>query len=112
MGSKAEEPVPMSAFFDLMKGTSDAGRCYSIISSRAGQRLYATVNGRLGIASRHTKVGDKVCKFNGAPLLYILRLVPDRETEVYRLVSDTFIHGLMHGEAAELEGTEQDFLLE
>ena len=102
----------MSAFIDLMKGTSDAGRFYSIVSSRAGQRLCATVNGRLGIASRHTKVGDKVCKFNGAPLLYILRRVPDRETEVYRLVSDTFIHGLMHGEAAELEGTEQDFLLE
>ena len=102
---------PGSAFANLVDPSTSAGCFLQTLQTMEGQRLYSTAGGRVGIAARTTKMGDKICTFNGAPVLYVLHRVEDREQEMYSLVGDTFIHGLMHGEAAELEAEEQDFLL-
>lgn len=60
--------------------------------------FFTTPDGYMGIGSRTMQVGDDVCLFFGGEVLFLLRPVG----EVYLLIGECYVHGLMHGEAVEM----------
>ena len=62
------------------------------------RRFFATKNGRIGIGPSDTQVGDQVCVILFCPTPYVLR----KDPEAYRLVGDTYMHGLMYSEALDM----------
>ncbi|KAH6845846.1 heterokaryon incompatibility protein-domain-containing protein [Chaetomium sp. MPI-CAGE-AT-0009] len=87
---------------------------------RYGKRkLFYTEKGYLGLGPASAAVGDVVCIMPGAAGPFVLR--PDQDggvklegqrdsgdegdqTERFRLVGESYIHGIMHGEALATEG--------
>jgi hypothetical protein len=75
------------------------------------QRLYATLTksptmivtegGLLGLARGSVAPGDQVCILLGCSVPAILRQVPNIEREKYILISESYIHGMMDGEAID-----------
>ncbi|KAI3329983.1 heterokaryon incompatibility protein-domain-containing protein [Ustulina deusta] len=61
-----------------------------------GRRLFRTAGNYLGIAPDHLKVGDQVWILSGADTPYVLRK-SDRD---WRAIGEAYVHGIMHGEAA------------
>jgi hypothetical protein len=77
------------------------------------RQLVRTKENRFGFTGPRVKVGDVICVFNGAPEVHILRRVEDSSDSVerWRLVADAFVHGLVHGEADEMDVEERDIVL-
>ncbi|KAJ9642859.1 hypothetical protein H2199_004380 [Coniosporium tulheliwenetii] len=67
--------------------------------SRAFGKLCVTHNGYIGNAPHSTLPGDKICFFYGSRVPFVLR----EEGASYRIIGDCYIHGLMNGEAFELD---------
>ncbi|KAH7343102.1 hypothetical protein BKA66DRAFT_434539 [Pyrenochaeta sp. MPI-SDFR-AT-0127] len=59
------------------------------------RKPFVTMKGFVGLAPRHAEEGDIVIIFPGAKFPYVLRRCDD---EMYILVGETFIHGIMYGE--------------
>jgi hypothetical protein len=70
-----------------------------------GRSYFSTEGGRIGLGPLHTKQGDLVCIFYSGVTLYILRL---KEGGGYLLIRESYVHGLMYGEAFEKEDREGD----
>jgi hypothetical protein len=78
---------------------------------RLKQRLYVTLmysttlivteGGLLGLARGSVAPGDQVCILLGCSVPAILRQVPNIEREKYILISESYIHGMMDGEAID-----------
>lgn len=66
------------------------------------RRLMSTESGRLGLAPAGAMVGDRIAVFPGCDMPMVLRPqhVPDR----WRLVGESYVHGIMDGEVVQ-----QDF---
>ncbi|GIZ41578.1 hypothetical protein CKM354_000487700 [Cercospora kikuchii] len=64
------------------------------------RRLARTESGKLCLAPATTEVGDDVALLHGGRTPYILRAVAGEE-EGYVLVGETYVHGMMYGEAWE-----------
>lgn len=69
-------------------------RCYN-------RRFYRSTAGRFGWGVDGIKPGDRICVFNGAQIPFIVRPVDGAH---YRIIGDTYTHGLMYG-----EGTTSDY---
>jgi hypothetical protein len=73
-----------------------------------GRRFFTTSNGRLGVGPPRIEPGDIVCVFRGEPLPLILRPDPTSvgDEEIFKLVGEAYVHGVMDGEIfhAEDEG--------
>ena len=67
-----------------------------------GRRFFTTVSGYMGLAPATAQSGDKICLLLGGQVPYILR----EEENHYKLVGESYVHGIMRGEA--LQGTEND----
>jgi hypothetical protein len=67
------------------------------------RRFYRTVEGRFGWCPDQSKVGDKVCILNGAPVPFVIR---QTEPGSFELIGDAYLHGIMDGEAIDLEEVE------
>jgi len=75
------------------------------------QRLYVTLtnsptlivteSGLLGLARGSVAPGDRVCILLGCSVPTILRQVPNIEREEYILIGESYIHGMMDGEAID-----------
>ncbi|USP80378.1 hypothetical protein yc1106_07652 [Curvularia clavata] len=65
------------------------------------RRFAVTKNGRFGLVPEAAKRGDLVCIPHGSRVPYILR--PYKEKDLYQNIGEAFVHGLMHGEAGEIE---------
>jgi hypothetical protein len=65
------------------------------------RRVVRTERGFLGLASHATRVGDEVviCKGSSVPL--IMRRY--REEDEFQLIGDAYVHGIMKGEAFDIE---------
>ncbi|TRX93421.1 hypothetical protein FHL15_005696 [Xylaria flabelliformis] len=61
------------------------------------RRLFRTATGYFGIASQSVMPGDTVWIISGARVPFVLNAV-DADEGRWRLVSETYVHGLMHGE--------------
>ncbi|TPX11799.1 uncharacterized protein E0L32_007536 [Thyridium curvatum] len=62
----------------------------------SGQVLYVTWNGRLGLGDPQVEIGDVVWIVEGSNVPFILRKTT--EPDHYRLIGDTYLHGVMCGE--------------
>jgi len=63
------------------------------------RRLFKTSRGYLGIGHDSLLVGDYVAILPGSNVPFALRKVDGNQ---YRLVGETYVHGIMHGEALEM----------
>ena len=69
-----------------------------MIASLVGRRMVLTRSGYLGLAPGTAEPGDCVAIVKGAKVPLILRPVEDIKWE---LIGDSYVHGIMHGEAFE-----------
>jgi hypothetical protein len=72
-----------------------------------------TKEGRFGFTIRGVESGDMVCVFDGAPIAHVIRKVEDWSDieETWRCVGDAYVHGLMYGEADDMDIEERDVTL-
>ncbi|KAI1735462.1 HET-domain-containing protein [Xylaria scruposa] len=61
------------------------------------RRLFRTATGYFGIASQSVAPGDTVWIVSGARVPFVLNSV-DADEGRWRLISETYVHGLMHGD--------------
>lgn len=66
-----------------------------------GRRFFATSGGQIGLGPAHTKPGDLICVFYGGDTPYILRKDPAADT--FEFIGEAYVHGLMYGEALEMQ---------
>lgn len=98
----------------LAHGQSDAGpRPEPLFNdlvhmSCNGTRIVRTQNGFIGTVPRTARKGDLVCVLFGGQTPFVLRRDVHQEG-LYRLVGDCYVHGLMNGEALNMELEEQKF---
>jgi hypothetical protein len=71
-----------------------------LMALTAARRLCRTEEGRLGQVRNEARVGDLFCVILGAEVPYLLRPSPGKPG-VYTLVGDSYLHGVMQGEALE-----------
>ena len=76
-------------------------RVHEVIWSR---RLIITQQELLGLGPDDTKRGDLICILYGCSVPVILRPmnVQDKKAEFYRFVGESYVHGIMDGEAFEI----------
>jgi hypothetical protein len=59
--------------------------------------MFTTTKGFMGLAPWNAEEGDLVCILKGGKTPFLLRLPP--AGSVYQLVGETYVHGIMGGEA-------------
>jgi hypothetical protein len=62
-------------------------------------RPFLSTRGYVGLAPRHSQVGDMICILLGAHLPFLLRKREDGKT--VELVGEVYVHGIMYGEPTE-----------
>jgi hypothetical protein len=67
----------------------------------------STERGYIDVVPQLSKVGDIVCLIHGLQVPYVLR----KFGEKFRLVGDSYIHGIMNGEGLQLTYAVKDFEL-
>jgi hypothetical protein len=68
----------------------------------AGRRLIRTQAGYIGLAVQGAEVGDYVALFKGARMPFVIRSEPDG----WRLVGNSYVHGVMHSECWQADRCE------
>ena len=78
------------------------------LAACSGHRFAVTQNGYIGLVPHCARVGDQIALILGAPIPFILRdsgkSEGGPERRLLQLVGDAYIHGMMYGEAMDLEG--------
>jgi hypothetical protein len=64
-----------------------------------GRRLIRTQAGYIGLAVHSGEVGDYIALFKGARMPFVVRSEPDG----WRLIGDSYVHGVMHGESWQVD---------
>jgi hypothetical protein len=67
---------------------------------RHARRFFVSTLGRIGWAPFGTRVGDRVCVFQGMRIPMILRPAKD----LWEIIGACYVHGLMDGELWDLSG--------
>jgi Heterokaryon incompatibility protein (HET) len=80
------------------------------------RKLFVTRNGYIGLCPDDCLADDLICVFNGGSVLYALRECSDKENSTqgstFKFMGECYVHGLMDGEACELETVqEREFIL-
>jgi hypothetical protein len=73
-------------------------------------RIYRTRSGYMGSGPFSTQKGDVVVIIAGGRVPFVLRPVGPPPELKYRLLGDTYVHGIMHGEAMHSPGMEWKWL--
>jgi hypothetical protein len=71
-----------------------------------GRTLFVTEDGRIGVGPDILQKGDEICIFYGAHTPFVVRPIKSVLVNVgnyYQLVGECYVHGLMDGEAMEME---------
>ncbi|EUC38294.1 hypothetical protein COCCADRAFT_22172 [Bipolaris zeicola 26-R-13] len=72
---------------------------HSIGQAMMHRRIFTTRNGYLGLGTRTLMTGDKICVMLGCATPLIVRASSNKDH--YILLGETYIHGIMSGEAIE-----------
>ncbi|KAL8708988.1 MAG: hypothetical protein Q9220_006197 [cf. Caloplaca sp. 1 TL-2023] len=72
---------------------------YPYMNITLRMRLFRTDDGLLGMGPRSTQAGDEAWILQGARVPFVLR--PCGESGQYRLIGQSYVHGMMQGEAIE-----------
>ena len=73
------------------------------------RRLFKTHGGLMGTGPRSLRAGDEIWVLFRGGLPFVLRPQPN---ENYRLVGESFVYGLMHGEALHMDLDRQEISIE
>ncbi|KAE8446690.1 hypothetical protein EG329_011734 [Mollisiaceae sp. DMI_Dod_QoI] len=87
-----EQNLPANAWAEISKGIA------IIIEDKD---MFLTEQGYLGLGHEGFQVGDVVCVFTGGEVPFLLRECDTPRSEVCRLLSECYIHGVMDGEAMQ-----------
>jgi hypothetical protein len=63
------------------------------------RRFCITQKGHVGFVPISVEEGDQICVFVGCETPFVVR----KRGDSYILIGDAYIHGLMHGEAMDME---------
>ncbi|VUC23801.1 unnamed protein product [Clonostachys rosea] len=74
------------------------------------RRLARTVRGLLCLVPLTAQIGDRVIIVKGCPTPLVMRRVIEEE-DTFRLVGDTYVHGVMYGEHVATEALWRDIVL-
>jgi len=76
-------------------------------------RPFTTTSGRFGYGREAVEEGDALCIFDGSTTARLIRRKDNGHHggEVYQLVGEAFVHGVMYGEIEQLGIKEQDITL-
>ena len=109
-GEAANEDTDLEALSKTIQESSLFQMALNV--NLSGRQAFITHGGRAGLTSPETLEGDLVCIILGATTPFILRedIVRDGEQCMYRLVGESYVHGLMDGKGLEL-GPVQDIVL-
>jgi hypothetical protein len=86
----------------------------SIITAATNQRrFFTTSSGLIGLTSPGTMKGDVVYLLQGATTPFILRqgFSSEGRVNVWELVAEAYVHGLMHGEGLREKKVEEVLLV-
>ncbi|XPS94955.1 hypothetical protein M3J09_004253 [Ascochyta lentis] len=87
-------------------------RFAAVLAFTRNHQMFSTEQGRFGFTMTGVRTGDVVCVFNHAVSPHVLRRVQDRSGEArYRFVADAYVHGLMYGEADDIDVDGEDVVL-
>jgi hypothetical protein len=75
----------------------------------AGRKFAITEKGYMALVPPLSQVGDKVCILFNMDVPFILRQVPESVSMHYQIVGESYVHGIMDGEACEDESVEVNF---
>jgi hypothetical protein len=72
-----------------------------------GRRFFISSKGYIGLAPLGVEVSDRLCVLAGGRVPFIVRAVERIQTQtaspfVCRLIGDSYVHGLMDGEAMKM----------
>ncbi len=81
------------------------------------RKFFVTTNGYFGIGPRDAQAGDEIHILSGTPVPYVLRKSgdlsraedpedDDADSPMYSMIGETYMHGIMQGEALKREGFE------
>jgi hypothetical protein len=86
-----------------------SGQSYtSIMRDMHNRRPYISKQGYVGLGPISMLPGDVICIFLGAQLPYILRRT---ETDLYKLIGEGYVHGIMDGEYIERKPRRERIIL-
>jgi len=83
--------IPDTPFIEFASATSD--------SFLSDPRTYRTRKGYVGLGPFSARIGDVVIIAAGGKIPFLLRPVGSPEARRYQLLGETYVHGIMHGEA-------------
>jgi hypothetical protein len=69
-----------------------------LINRTALRRFFITTDGRIGLGPPEARPGDFIAILLGENVPFCLRADPDEHSGYYKLIGDTYVHGLMDGE--------------
>ncbi|PVH69973.1 hypothetical protein DL98DRAFT_661395 [Cadophora sp. DSE1049] len=73
-------------------------------------RFCVTKRGYVGIVPYEANIGDEICVFHGGAVPFILRRDSLRGSQ-FRLIGESYIHGIMYGEALSFDGISETKLI-
>jgi hypothetical protein len=79
----------------------------SFIAATTHRRFFITTDGRMGLGPPEARPGDFITILLGGNVPFCLRADPDQHSGYYRLIGDTYVHGLMDGEGVPANWKEQ-----
>jgi hypothetical protein len=113
-----DELGPVNDLLETMKRTGTAGsRRSGNMKSMTMKRSFAvTQAGYIGLVPSYAEVGDEVWVLVGGQVLYVLRDTDRKdiqsEKRIHEFLGEAYMHGLMDGEAGDLNRTVDGVILE
>jgi hypothetical protein len=89
---KVEQNLPAKTWTKVSKGIA------TIIEDKD---MFLTERGYLGLGHEGFQIGDVVCVFTGGEVPFLLRGSDTSRGEMFRLLSECYVHGVMDGEVIQ-----------
>lgn len=86
---------------------------YAIEARLSDHRPFTTTSGRFGYGRESVEEGDVLCIFDGSTTAHLIRRKDNGHHggEVFQLVGEAFVHGMMYGEIEQFGIEEQNITL-
>lgn len=70
----------------------------AVIEIAACRRMFRTSEGCLGLGPESVHIGDTVWVISGVMTPFVFRTAPVESNELYKIVGEAYVHGIMNGE--------------
>jgi hypothetical protein len=81
-----------------------------ISSAQDGFTTFSTTDKHFGFSNGHIETGDQVVIFDGAKHPHLIRRCPG-DREVYQLIGEVYLRGMMRGEVEDLGFESREIVL-